>query len=45
METFAVVMMIIPLVLFVLPGKNNWGRELPKLVIWYGIFGSIYLAT
>jgi len=42
MQSFALIMLILPLVLFVLPGENNWGRELPRLVVWYLVFGGLY---
>jgi hypothetical protein len=43
METFIKIMLFLPILLFVMPGQNNWSEELPRIVIWYLVFGSSYL--
>jgi len=43
METFLKIMLFLPIVLFIFPGQNNWSEELPRIVIWYLIFGLPYL--
>ena len=43
METFLIIMLVLPILIFVLPGGTNWSQEIPKLVVWYLIFGTWYI--
>ena len=38
-------MLLLPIGLFLLPTpfSDNWAQEIPKLVMWYLIFGLAYI--
>tara|TARA_B100000424_G_C22797262_1_gene427868 strand:- start:511 stop:654 length:144 start_codon:yes stop_codon:yes gene_type:complete len=43
METFLIIMLILPVVLFFLPGTQDILSEIPRLIIWYAVFGLPYV--
>ena len=43
MKLILEILLLIPIILFILPGRENWREEIPKLIFWYLIIGIPYI--
>ena len=43
MKLILEILLLIPIILFILPGRQNWSKEISRLIFWYLIIGIPYI--